>query len=274
LPEFIDRPLAGIAGCIPPDIVRTMRGEYEHGRPPPDDGGLDRFLFAWPDPLPAIGEQWREVSEGAEHNWNKMVRWLLSLKCDEQGDPVFVNLTGDARQAWEEATTRHATELNDPDFPPHLRGHWQKLRAYLGRLALLMQFLRLGCGDVHAEDVDGESVRRGEQLVNYFKAHARRAYVVMHADQKTADADHVRRWLERNPEPEQFTVGDVQRGLRNHNRLRKTENIEQCLELLELHGYIRRLPEKPGPGRPTRRFQRNPLWRRVGNPGNPQNPPG
>src|SRR5262249_14697717 len=173
---------------------------------------------------------------------------------------IVYRLTDCGKRAWAEATARDADERNDPEFPPHLRGPWSKLRGYLGRLALVVHVLRQ-CWLEKTTDVDAESVRRAETLVNYFKGHARRTYLCMHTDRKSADAAHVLCWLGRNPEPDVFTARMVQQARKNHRTLGKTENVEECLALLERHGYVRRLPDRSGPGRPSARYERNPRWK-------------
>ena len=112
-----------------------------------NDGFLDRFLFAYPKDLPAIGEQWREVSSPARNTWHDAVKELLSLKMNEHGGqarPVPLKLSAGGRLAWERFTCSQASEMNAEDFPDYLRGPWVKLRAYGARLALILQCLRLG----------------------------------------------------------------------------------------------------------------------------------
>jgi hypothetical protein len=64
-PLYVTEPFTAIVGGIQPDVLPRLRGEPTRGLPPPDDGFLDRFLFVYPKPLPAVGEEWREVSPEA-----------------------------------------------------------------------------------------------------------------------------------------------------------------------------------------------------------------
>ena len=56
--------------------------------------------------------------------------------------PHFVRLEREARGAWQALVDRLTLEMNDPDFPPQLRGPWSKLKVYAARLALIVHLLR------------------------------------------------------------------------------------------------------------------------------------
>src|SRR5262249_20599927 len=147
-----------------------------------DDGFFDRFLFTFPAELPDEGETWREVSEESLNVWRQTVEKLLGYEMamgDDRPQPVLRHLTRCGRDAWEKFTGAHAKEKNSPDFPPVLFGPWSKLKAYGARLALIIHFLRLTCGEVKSENIDGESMNRAADLVSYFKTHARKVYAVV-----------------------------------------------------------------------------------------------
>jgi DNA polymerase-1 len=281
-PLYVLDPFTAIIGSIQPDVLGRLRGEPIRGILPPNDGFLDRWLFDYPGGVKAVGEQWREVSEDALNAWQKVVEKLLELKmidkpADKPGErqrPFYVHLTPCGRQAWERFTHAHAEEINADDFPPHLAGPWAKLKGYGGRLALIVHFLRWACGEVAGEDVDGESMDRAAKLVTYFKAHARKVYVVMDADPRLADARCVLQWLERHPEPPIFSRRDVHQGLRRNTRFENPENLNAPLNLLEEYGYVRTIPTDAfrRPGRQAApKFERNPLWVRPQYPRYPQN---
>jgi hypothetical protein len=279
-PFHVVHPFTSIVGGLQPAVLERLRGESTRGMPPPDDGFLDRFLFTYPARLPAIGETWREVSSEAQADWKRIVENLLLLQMvkepQEDGDrerPFFVNPTAEARAAWKTFTDAHAAETNDPDFPSHLLGPWAKLRGYCARLALIAHALRQACSEAEGDDLDGERMRRAALLTDYFKGHTRKVYAVMDADPKVLAARLVLRWLERHPEFDTFTARDVHQGLRRQSGFGKPESIESPLDLLARHGYIRSIPETGGklPGRPTRRYERNPRWVYPQNPQNPQN---
>src|SRR5262249_41381880 len=148
-----------------------------------------RWLISYPASLPAKKEEWRVVNTWTTADWHMIVKRLLELEMITEVDqqrPLLVKLTTEGRKAWEDFTDRHAREVNDPDFPSYLRGPWSKLRGYCGRLALIIHEMRLAAGEDLDNDVDGESMQRAAQLIDYFKSHARKVYVLMDADPKIA----------------------------------------------------------------------------------------
>jgi hypothetical protein len=249
-PLYVADPFAAIVGCLQPAVLERLRGESVRGVPPPDDGFLDRFLLAYPPDLPATGEQWREVSQEALDAWQNVVERLLGLSMVEQPDerprPFYVHLTACGREAWVRFTQAHADEMNAPNFPVYLRGPWSKLRGYGARLALIVHFLRWAVGEAAGEDVDGESMDRAAKLVAYFKAHARKAYVVMDADPRMAEARKVYHWVEVN-RLERFSKRDAYQALKG--TFRTVAELEPVLALLERHALIRPEPTADQTGR-------------------------
>lgn len=167
-PLRVRRPFLAIYGNIQPDMMSKM----SEGR---DDGFADRFLTAWPEALPAVGENWRNVHETALQAWATCCQNLLSLPTLPNGRPRLVRFSADGRAAWGRQTQEHADEVNDPEFPRPLRGPWSKLAGYAARLALVLTMLRKVCGEPSLGDVDATSVGRAWRLVAYFKAHRQRA---------------------------------------------------------------------------------------------------
>ena len=64
-PVRLRKPFLGVVGGIPPAKLSALRGDRP-GRAAGsenDDGFLDRILFAYPEPVPAREEDWREVPD-------------------------------------------------------------------------------------------------------------------------------------------------------------------------------------------------------------------
>jgi hypothetical protein len=261
-PVFLNLPFVGIIGGTQPDVVERFRGEPRRGAPPPDDGFLDRWLFSYPAELPAIGETWLEVSPDAAAAWAECVQRLLALeRQDDEGErrPFFLRLDADGRKAWQTFTNAHAGELNASDFPEFLRGHWQKLRGYCGRLVLIVHLL-------HAEDdkadVDAAAVEHAAELVRYFKSHARRVYAMMDADTRVKAAKKILAWIERERCAE-FKRWHLHKDVASEGLFPTPDSLDRPLELLESHGYIRQRFAEPGrTGRPpSPSYVVNPLWK-------------
>lgn len=273
-PIHVNNPFCGIVGAIQPERLRDLQGG-EKGRSA-DDGFVDRWLFAYPDETPVIGEQWREVSEEAERYWEEMIDNLLSLQMTSGPyglRPHLVSLTADARLQWERFTASLADEMNAEDFPDFLRGPWSKLRGYGARLALIIQQLWRASGATNQADVSGDAMVAGAELVAYFKAHAKKAYAVMDADREAASAKAILRWIARERRTE-FKPWEAFSDLKSRARFPTPKHLEAPVERLVKHGYLRLQAAEPrtGPGRPPQpAYEVNPLWNRPDNPGNPAN---
>src|SRR5262249_32100944 len=162
------------------------------------------------------------------------------VKEGERSRPFFVRLTECGRRAWQRFTDQHAAEVNVEDFPPHLVGPWSKLRGYGARLALILHYLRLTCGEGDGEEVDGESVERAARLVDYFKSHLRKVHVLMDADPHVASARRVLRWIQERG-IDRFSKRDAFEGLKG--TFKKVADLDAVLEVVEKYGYIRPEPQ-------------------------------
>lgn len=269
LPLVVRRPFLGITGGIQPSVVSAMSAERERGKVAVDDGFLDRWLWAYPGRLPAVGETWREVSEEAQGAWDQAVRWLLDLQPEREEEgkyrPRHVGLSASGKLAWKAFTDAHAAETNGQDFPDHLHGAWGKLRGYCGRLALILDQLWRACGQGSERDsVNGESVGRAIKLVGgYFKAHARRVYQSMGADPRVVEARKVLRWIH-SQALASVNRRDLWRGLRY--QFSRPEDLAAPLSLLCQTHHLRVVKgPRQTTGRPASAiYEINPLSNRTG----------
>lgn len=268
VPLSVRKPTASIVGGIQPDVIEWFRGEKVGDRPPPDDGFLDRFLISFPNPLPAVGEQWRDISEQASRDWATIVEDLLKQGMRQLEDgtriPYLTELDASGKQAWMAFTQAHADEINNEEFDNWLRGPWTKLTGYCGRLALVLNALHWATGDADVNVVTGESIKLAADLIAYFKAHVRRLYTIMGADPRVQSAARIIRWLEQHPSVKEFRRSDLYEHLRRS--CRTPEDLQRPLDLLVQHRYIRDESgeQRQGPGRrPTTRYEVNPLWERT-----------
>jgi hypothetical protein len=244
-PLRVRHPVIGVVGGLTPDKLQALRGTGPRQKID-QDGFIDRILPCFPTEMPTIEENWLEISEEALQKLRTVMDRLRDLKMvpvEEAGvikgyRPFVVKFTAEGKRAWQQFTRTHAEERNAEDFPPHLIGPWSKLRGYGARLALIVHFLRLACGEVTDENVDGESMNRAARLVAYFKSHTRKMYAVMDADPNNAAAKKLLRWIAEGGR--QFTRRDAYRAVRG--TCKTVDHIDPILHLLENHGYIRPLP--------------------------------
>jgi uncharacterized protein DUF3987 len=167
-------PFVGISGAIQPEVLRDLnRG--------PEDGMLDRFLCAYPEPVPP---GWSEatITEASKALYANLYRKLRArhMETDEFGDPLprKVYFGPAAKGVLIDAINAHAAEMYRPGFPNSLRGAYGKLEAYIGRLCLILAMARAS-EENSPERVEARDVVSALALIEYFKAMARRVYAAV-----------------------------------------------------------------------------------------------
>lgn len=248
-------PCMSLIGGLTPDMLGELIDA--RGRA---DGFLDRFLFAYPDPLPVNAWAWGGIPEDVGENWKTLVLRLwerpMDLK-DGRTVPHVMTLTPEGQAVWVDRYNTLAREMNGEDFPPALRGPWGKFRDYAGRTTLV-----LACLD-HAADptadprrvpaADALAVGNAWKLVRYFQTHARRVLSAVTGGAWIANVNaHVVRaivaWL-RGGRLETFSQAE----LKDARRWIGDADLADALKFLTDRGAIRPHPAaEPGPkvGRP------------------------
>ena len=216
-PLLVARPFLAVTGMLCPDMLPALRGDDRRGGDPPANGFADRFLMCYPDPRPAVGETWRTVPEALTAAYRGVFQDLLGLDmvAEHKGGaatyrPLFVDLDGGARAAWELFTAGVARRINALDEADPFRGVLSKLRGYGLRLAGLLWCLRRACGvSAPASPIDANAVADAAELVDYFEAHARRCLGVGVTDRPGRVARRVARWLAAEPGRVTFTRSEA-----------------------------------------------------------------
>lgn len=176
---MLDRPFAGVYGGIQPDVLHELKANRE-------DGLLDRFLFAYPDP---VSSRWSdtEISEQTEEDVHRLYVALrkLPMEVDDYGDPAptSVCFSEDAKQVFIELVNSHREEMEAVRFPERLRGPWSKLEGYLARITLIMSLLR-SVSENLPERIETHDVVAASLMLCYFKAQTRKVYGAMYAEDR------------------------------------------------------------------------------------------
>ena len=176
VPAIIAEPWVSVVGSIQPEILP----ELHIGR---NDGMLDRFLYSYPEPQ-RVRHTDEVVSAAAEHEVLKLYERLAELKMPESDGELFpgtVPMTKDAWEVFKEIAGNLSDEAHGLDFPRRLRGAWSKLEAYLARLSLILALSRVvESEDREREQVEPQDVLLAGVLIDYFKAHTKRAFSELH----------------------------------------------------------------------------------------------
>jgi hypothetical protein len=263
VPIHIPHPFLAIAGGLPPEMLAELVDARNR-----NDGFLDRILFAHPDPV-AIRWRDRVADPDAASDWNAAIHrlWDRPLVRDEHGRlrPFVVHFTPDARAAFAAWFDAHAIEAEGDDFPPHLQGVWAKLRAYCGRLALILEQLAWAytpdAPAGHPRNVTLHSVTNAIRVVDYFKSHAARVRCLLRGAGGTdsEDARALLRWVVRTGRPV-FSERDARLNFKGRFH-GDDEALADAIHWLEARHAVRLdpPPDGPRPGRPASRvYQVNP----------------
>jgi hypothetical protein len=246
-PVYVPAPFLGVLGGLPTDQLHQLISHETEG-----DGFLDRMLFIHPAEVPLAKWASDDISAAAREAWVAVVSELWALPDDQA---VSVRFSPAAEARWAELYDGHADEMDDRGLDPHLRNVWSKLRAYAGRLTLLLHVLHHGKAGV---EVGPESVEGAWRLVSYFKSHARRVYGVMSAAETIKQAKRIMEWARRKGVTS-FTRSEAFDYVKNKT-LAKSDDLILPLQVLEAYGHVRRVVvTDPKRGRPADQYNVNPL---------------
>jgi len=245
----VDRACMSVCGSIQPGILRRALSN-EHR----ESGMAARLLMACP---PRKAKVWSEteIPPALEDEIARLLSRLYDLEpsvdADEDGCPVVVGLTPEAKAAWEAYFNAHGQE--QADLTGDLSAAWSKLEEYAARLALVIHFARWAADDptlTSVDAVDAESMGIGIQLANWFKGEARRVYGMMSEDEESRNRRRIVEWIGRKGGT--VTPRDVQQGCA---WLKSPGLAEEALQSLVTAGLGRWEQSPAGKrGRPCRRF--------------------
>lgn len=285
-PLIIARPMVPVLGCLTPAMLPSI-GEG------PDDGWLDRILFAYPDSsaAPPRGYTDAEISQDALDAWDRAFRrlWGRRMVAEDNGRlrPYFVRLTDGARARWKAWMDDHWEETRRPDFDRTLVGPWSKLEGFTLRLALILSQLRWAFDetadpDAPPPDVARQDIEGAAKLTAYFKVHFRRVKAELAGDagELPEDSQAILDLAERN-RWESFTENQANEALARFrgNPKRRAAAVQRLVD----HHYIRAIPPAPRPKgqrgrRPSPSYEVNPAviaaWRAVNTPPGEVDPSG
>ena len=156
----LPHPCLSVVGCIPPDVIPNL--DDQSGQ---EDGFLPRLLFTWPEPIPV---RWTHcvVPQEVRDAYANLIKTLFAMPY--QGNPVWLDLTDEARARFTQWHDIHCEKAEEPDVPPFLRAVYSKLKGYCARLALVHALAT----DPDARVVNIESIESAIKLVAYFETQA------------------------------------------------------------------------------------------------------
>jgi hypothetical protein len=176
-PLILSRPFVAVVGAIQPGVLPELGAKRE-------DGMMDRFLFAYPNPAPSSWSD-DEISVASRNEYARVYEKLRkkNMPTDGYGDPnpQRVHFSPEAKELFKRDVNELRAEMYNPGFPARLKGSWSKLEAYLARLTLILAASR-AADEGTAERIEELDVLAAVVLVDYFREMARRVYVGLHGE--------------------------------------------------------------------------------------------
>lgn len=274
VPIRCSHPSLSIVGGLPPDLLRELLDP--RGR---SDGFLDRFLLAFPDPLPVAPWTDRGIPDEIVCEWHALLSrlWLRPLNVKEgKSVPHVARFTTEAKATWERLYDAHKDEMNAGDFPPALRGPWGKFREYAGRLILVLTLMdhaaNLSADHLAVPNVNARHVTNAWGLVSYFKSHARRVQAAIHLGSDIGGGQVVKAIIEWIRSGSRLSFSE--RDLKQARRWIEPDKLADALAYLTQRNAIRPREspaEKPRVGHPpSRSYEVNPALLNAQNTRNTQ----
>lgn len=246
---YVPSPRLSLYGGVQPDLLPKLIGADDIA------AGLPaRFLWCAPPP---IRQRFKDdqIHPRLVEAYDALIDALFQLEGDRTSDnpatPVPLTLSEGARSVYADFYDRLSEQQEDAS--PMLAGVLSKLRAYAGRLALVLHCL------AEAENPsEGVTMRVGVDtmhaaitLVEWFKSEAIRLFAQRSETDEERELRELAEWVSRKGG--NVTARDLARGPRKYRTASKAEAALQRL-VNAGHGAWRLDEHDGGPGKPTRRF--------------------
>jgi hypothetical protein len=261
--DRIGRPAITTGLAVQPDVLRGLANRPSfRGR-----GLLGRYLYSMPkDTLGTRKTKGTPVSRQVRDNYQHKIKSLLGLepkKVNGVPEPHTLTFDQDAQAVMEGFVGWIEPKLADGGELGDMTDWAGKLAGAVARIAgILHIFDRAGEEAPWEHQIDADVVKRAIKIGMYLIPHAKYAMAFMGSDPAVEDAKYILRWIERGT-VKIFTKRDALEGTKA--RFGKVSELENALELLVAHGYIREDPNQPqhrGPGRkPSPRYEVNPIFK-------------
>ena len=248
--EVIPHPALTVGLAVQPEVLRNLVARPGfHGR-----GLLARFLYAVP--AATLGRRdvaLEPVDNGFREFYHRQIRALLTLTHPSSPLPQnpaprtqhlrFDPLAADRLREFAESVEPRLAP--DADLDPIV--DWaSKLVGATARIAGLLHVASLD-HPCPLSPVPYHLVESAICLAEYLTEHAKAAYAAMGLDPVVANTPTLIAWIKRTGRPS-FTRRDARHAVRY--RIHSDADLDEALEALELHGYIRFRPTPYTFGRP------------------------
>jgi hypothetical protein len=253
-PRTIYVPYAGvwIAGTTQPaTLFRVMGREHR------DSGLMARFLLVAPPSEPSVWSD-DDIDEDTLDSMRELFGKLFDLKfaVDDHGKPTphIVHKSVEAHREWVAFYNAHNERIADT-HDEDIRASMKKLEEVAARISLALHVVKLVSdqdGSVDPKHIDGDTMRAGIALAQWFTDETRRVYQIVGGESPaTSDRRRLLDWIAKRGGA--VTVRDVYTGCR---ALKDPDTAEKALNGLVSAGLGEWREQSTGSrgGRPTRHF--------------------
>lgn len=173
-PIRVERAALTVSGLIQPSVLAAALTGTDF-----DSGLVARLLLSMP-PIPTRRWQPGGIPPMVERKYSAMVEKLYGLELDEDEHgsavPRALSLDEQANQLWANFYNSLNADMAGQD--ERARAMMAKIECAAARLALVVHLGRVAaCEGAITGVVDGESMRRGIELANWFRREAERTYL-------------------------------------------------------------------------------------------------
>ncbi|MBM7096658.1 DUF3987 domain-containing protein [Bacillus sp. H-16] len=225
-PIKLYNPTLTIGLFVQPSVVKEIPSTFQ------DRGLTQRFLYSFP--LSKVG--YREIepngmSENDKMNFYVHINKLLQLG---GGTPTQLSLDKEAKGYEVHMRTEIEEMLREDDLPESFRGWIGKLAGQIIRIAGLLHVAEHVNSEIPSE-LGINTLKKADELRSYFIQHAKKAHGVMGVSKTDVNAKYL---LKKIKEQNKKTVDYRTVQLLTNKRFRRSEELKQTLQNLEIRGFI------------------------------------
>lgn len=208
-----------------------------------DQGLLSRMLIAAPDST-AGSRLWSDPPPDAEANIKSYCMRLqeilghplpVTIEKPNELEPPVLQLSQDARSLWIKFSDRIETQLGPHGKYAPIKSRANKMPEMAARIAATLTLLE----NSRATHVHVEHMQRGASLAEYYAEEALRLSSIAKISEDLRDAQQLLLWLQTKWSSDVVSLPDIYQ-LGPH-RIGNQAIAIRCAQVLEQHGYLKRL---------------------------------
>jgi replicative DNA helicase len=240
--EAIDAPALTLGVCTQPAALAALAAiPGAAGR-----GLLARFLFSIPQVNIGRRETKPAPADPAAHTVYEANLTSLILSLRDLDQPIRLELSPGASFLLDAVAEDTENAMDEGGPLAHMRDWGAKAVGAMMRIAALLH-LAEHLRDGYERPISQDTISAAHALIEYYTAHTLAAFDTMTTDETAGRAHQLLDWTAKTGTT-RFSARDAFTGL-SRAQFPKMNDLDPALNLLEQHGYLRRLPPPPNPGR-------------------------